>query len=211
LDRIPVDRIIGPSIIQDEGEDGKGSVTWECLGAKARTLEIPWTTGRAGQRVYAGRRDSLWLLAPELDHPELAGADKNDRSLVALLRTSRQDVLFTGDIEHAGQRALAATWPLWRGAWLKTPHHGSDRTTMPCFLNAVSAPRAVVSCGRRRGFPGPHVLETFREINTHTAVTKHDGAVTWIFGKAGSREIRHLDTEISGTPASNLRHPPSNF
>jgi competence protein ComEC len=189
LDLIPVDLIVAPPETNDEEDE---SVTWNCLRDKAQRLSIPWTIGRAGQRVYTGRRDSLWLIAPDTAHPDLVGADKNDRSLVALLRTARTDILFTGDIEHAGQRALAATWPLWRGTWLKAPHHGSDRTTMPCFLHAVAAPHAIVSCGGRRGFPGPDVMDAFTTLNTRTAVTKVHGAVTWTFGRSESRETRHI-------------------
>src|SRR5690606_39663652 len=117
-------------------------------------------------------------------HPELLGAGKNDLSLVALLRTGRQDVLFTGDIEQAGQRALAASWPLWRGAWLKAPHHGSDRTTLPCILHAVAPPRAVVSCGGRRGFPGASVIAPLAVGGGPTAVTETAGAGAWAFARA---------------------------
>src|SRR5690606_28202779 len=114
--------------------------------------------------------------------------------------------LFTGDIEQAGQRALAASWPLWRGAWLKAPHHGSDRTTLPCFLHAVAPPRAVVSCGGRRGFPGPRVMDAFHSLHTHAAVTKRHGAVTWSFrrGHAAMQETRQLDLSEGGTPPSRF-------
>src|SRR5690606_18119652 len=102
LTRLPVGHIIAPP--EDDGIDA--SATWACVQATARHHGIPWITGRAGQRLYTGPRDTLWLLAPDTAHPELLGAGKNDLSLVALLRTGRQDVLFTGDIEQAGQRAL---------------------------------------------------------------------------------------------------------
>ncbi len=196
--RVPVDRIIAPP----EREDA-ASVTWNCVKDVARHLRIPWVTGHAGQRLYTGPQDTLWMIAPDTSHAALGDADKNDLSLVTLLRTSRHDVLFTGDIEHAGQEALAASWPLWRGAWLKVPHHGSDRTTAPCFLRAAAPPRAVVSCGGRRGFPGARVMQTLDDAGTATAVTKRHGAVTWTFSRNPAsvrvREIRHLDA---------AHHPP---
>lgn len=198
LARIPVGRVIAPpeadaGTTGDVYAEASRSPTWECFRNVARARGVPWMTGREGQRVYEDPRDTLWLLAPDTAHPALAHADKNDRSLVAWLRTPHAAVLFTGDIEHAGQEALAASWPLWRGAWLKAPHHGSDRTTLPCFLRAAAPPRAVVSCGGRRGFPGASVMATLADGGARTAVTKTDGAVTWTFGRHGAREERHLD------------------
>jgi|GEM_PF-1851349 len=180
---IPVRRVIGPP----EHEASEGSATWNCLHRVARERNVPWYTGRAGQRVYAGRSDTLWVLAPDTARAELANADKNDVSLVTWLKTPQGHALFNGDIEQAAQAALGGTWPLWRGAWLKAPHHGSDRTTSPCFLAAARAPRAVVSCGGRRGFPGHAVMTAFATGGTAVDVTKRVGAVTWILGRRGAR------------------------
>lgn len=201
LQRVPVGRIIAPP----ERGEAPASATWDCVKQVARHRGVPWMTGHAGQRLYTGPRDTLWVVAPDTSHAALAGADKNDLSLVTLLRTSRHDILFTGDIEQAGQEALSASWPLWRGAWLKVPHHGSDRTTAPCFLRAAAAPRAVVSCGGRRGFPGSRVMQTLEEAGTATAVTKRHGAVTWTFPRnpASVRESRHLDAASPPSPFLN--------
>lgn len=182
LERIPVGALIGPP------QTAESSPTWNCLRATARAQEVSWHEGRAGERVYTGRRVSLQMLGPD---STLDGADKNDRSLVALLQTPGGSVLFTGDIEQPGQQALAASWPLWRGAWLKAPHHGSDRTTDPCFLRDVSPPRTVISCGSRRGFPGAHTVATLTESGSHIAITKYAGAITWRFGNHDARENRH--------------------
>ncbi len=192
LMRMPVGRIFAPP-----EHPGHGSATWDCVKATADRLKVPWITAHAGQRLYTGRRDTLWVLAPDTAHPVLRDADKNDLSLVALLRTGRSDVLFTGDIEHAGQQALAASWPLWRGAGLKVPHHGSDRTTLPCFLRASAPARALVSCGGRRGFPGARVMDTLEGAGTRIAVTKRHGAVTWEFPR-NEKSIR--ETRTLGAP-----------
>jgi competence protein ComEC len=186
LDGIPVGMVLGPP----EPEDP--SPTWRCLREKARERRTPWKEGRAGERVYAGKGISLRILAPDPSLLAADGGDKNDRSLVALLDTRRERVLFTGDVEQPGQRALAATWPVWRGAWLKAPHHGSDRTTAPCFLTAAAPPRTVISCGGRRGFPGAATMTTLAGIGSAIAVTARDGAVTWNFGRRVTRETRHL-------------------
>jgi competence protein ComEC len=193
LDRMPVGMIVAAP--EPEVPVDHSSVKWQCLRDKARERGTPWKEGRAGYRVHAGKGVSLWILGPD---STLAGADKNDRSLVTLLRTRHGDALLTGDAEQPAQRALAATWPLWRGAWLKAPHHGSDRTTHPCFLEAAAPPRTVVSCGGRRGFPGARTMETLAELNSATAVTARHGAVTWTFARGGARESRHLKS--NGAP-----------
>jgi competence protein ComEC len=185
IDRIPVGSVLGPP------EPEEASPTWNCLRAEARAHHVPWREGRAGQRVYSRNRVSLQILGPG---EALADVDKNDRSVVALLHTGRERVFFTGDIEQPGQEALATTWPLWRGAWLKAPHHGSDRTTAPCFLLAAHPPRTVISCGSRRGFPGKNTVATLEAISSRIAVTKQDGAVTWKFGRQNTTETRHLNS-----------------
>jgi beta-lactamase superfamily II metal-dependent hydrolase len=185
IDRIPVGSVLGPP------EPEEASPTWNCLRAAARAHHVPWREGRAGQRVYSRNRVSLRILGPG---EALANADKNDRSVVALLHTGRERVFFTGDIEQPGQEALATTWPLWRGAWLKAPHHGSDRTTAPCFLHAAHPPRTVISCGARRGFPGRNTVATLEDLSSRITVTKQDGAVTWKFTKRGATEFLHLNS-----------------
>lgn len=183
LAALPVGRILAPREPDDAGAG------WNCLRRYARARGVRWDTVAAGDRLLATRRDTLWALGPDAG---LHGAGKNDRSLVALWRAPGGSALLTGDIEAAGQRALASTWPLWRGAWLKLPHHGSDRTTLSCFLHAAEPPRAVASCGGRRGFPGARTLGILEDGGVDAAVTARHGAVTWTFGRRGAREDRHL-------------------
>lgn len=178
LRALPVGFVLGPPEPEDPG------TSWTCLRDAARRAGVAWKEGREGQTVYAAPGVSLRLLGPGA---ALERADKNDRSLVAWLRLPEAAVLFTGDIEGPGQRALEASWPLWRGAWLKAPHHGSDRTTLPCFVAAAAAPRAVVSCGGRRGFPGKATLAALDDARTRVEVTADAGAVLWAWRQHDSR------------------------
>ena len=170
---IPIGFVLGPR------PAAESTASWNCLLRSVRSQGIPWTEGRAGQRLYTAPGVSIWMLGPG---SSLDSADKNNRSLVALLTAGDRRVLFTGDIEGPGQTALESTWPLWRGAWLKAPHHGSDRTTLPCFVAAAAAPRVAISCGGRRGFPGPRTVEAFRETGSRIEITRDTGAVVWTAG-----------------------------
>jgi beta-lactamase superfamily II metal-dependent hydrolase len=67
-------------------------------------------------------------------------------------------------------------------------------------VHAAAAPRTAISCGGRRGFPGPRVMETFGATRTRAAVTKHQGAVTWVFGRDGPRETTQLSPPPPAPP-----------
>jgi competence protein ComEC len=199
LDAVSIGKILGPPEAAGASDPSSPSYSpaWQCLHAKARAHGVAWREARAGQWIHTGKGTSFWVLSPGTS---LAEEDLNNRSLVTLLRTPSGNVLFTGDIEQPAQHALGESWPLWRGAWLKVPHHGSQRTTDPCFLRAVAPGRAVVSCGARFRFPGPRTLETLAAAGSDIAVTKDHGAVTWSFGRDGPREIRHLSRHRTGLP-----------
>ncbi len=151
------------------------------LVINGRIMEMFTQRGEtAGDLLYQKGGVSLFVLGPD---SSLDSASDNNHSLVCLLKTKHEKALFTGDIEGPAQLALASTWPLWRNAWLKAPHHGSDRTTLPCFLTAASASRVAISSRHRPGFPGRTTLETFGNLHTKVSVTTRTGAITWEFGR----------------------------
>ena len=175
-----IDKVFAPSTVLGS------SPIWDCLRSSCHRRGIKWFESQAGDRLYRGKEMDLQVLGP---NETLKGAGDNNRSLVCLFTNPKEKVLFTGDIEGPGQNALAESWPLWKGAWLKAPHHGSDRTTLPCFLEAVHAPVASISAGRRPGFPGPHTMETLRQMGTKAGVTSRDGALFWRFSPSSEGEF----------------------
>jgi competence protein ComEC len=179
MEAYSIAQVIAPATVLGE------SPIWDCLRKSCLRDGVAWVEAGAGDILYRSRETELRVLGPGLS---LNDAEDNDRSLVCLLSTPKEKVLLTGDIEGPGQLALADSWPLWKGAWLKAPHHGSDRTTFPCFLESIQAPVASVSAGRRPGFPGPKSMATLRKSGTHTGVTSKEGALFWEFSpdKAGA-------------------------
>ncbi len=168
----PITTILSPKTSPD------AQPSWRSLQAQARRRGVPWRPVAAGDWLYRRGAVSLSVLGPD---SSLDSASDNNRSVVCLLATPKRRALFTGDIEGPGQKALASTWPLWRHAWLKAPHHGSDRTTLPCFLRAEAPPQAVISAGHRPGFPGRQTLALLRSLGAEVQVTAHAGAVRWDF------------------------------
>ena len=88
-------------------------------------------------------------------------------------------ILFTGDIESAGERALIATRPDLHSTVLKVPHHGSATSSTPAFIAAVRPEAAVISDGylNHFHFPSPVVLGRYRDAGVRVLRTDNDGAV----------------------------------
>lgn len=106
------------------------------------------------------------------------GASTNDASLVLRVTMGEVAFLFPGDVEAAGEAALAGERV--SSQVLKAPHHGSRTSSSASFIERVG-PRHVVFCvGRNRfGFPVPEVVERYRASGCELHRTDQDGAVSF--------------------------------
>jgi competence protein ComEC len=139
--------------------------------AGARIEEV-----QAGHPSFTLGEATLEVLGPPVDRELLEGV--NDRSVVLLVRHGDVTVLLTGDVEEAGEAALAEH--LGPVTVLKAAHHGS-RTSSTEPLLARTRPRHVVFCvGRRNryGFPHPEVEARYRALGAECHRTDLDGAIT---------------------------------
>lgn len=116
--------------------------------AVLRTLESldrPVRVVSRGHRIPLARQTTLRVVHPD-PREEFA---PNDGSLVVRLDHGGTSVLFTGDIEERGLRALlldhADELP---SAVLVAPHHGSAEPSTPAFLRATAASLIVASNDR---------------------------------------------------------------
>jgi competence protein ComEC len=110
-----------------------------------------------------------------------AGADAshNNSSMVLRFNFGSASILFTGDIEAAGERALLDTHHDLRSTVLKVPHHGSATSSTAAFIAAVHPEIAVISDGylNHFHFPSPAVLNRYREAGVRVLRTDTNGAV----------------------------------
>lgn len=118
------------------------------------------------RRVAAGEDIPLPGARVEVLHPPadgLPGAEANDNSLSLRVSWEGLSVLFAGDIERRGERALAGRDCA--AAVLKSPHHGSATSNSGELLRAVRPAAVVVSTRRtsRWRAVGKGVMETFAE------------------------------------------------
>jgi len=138
------------------------------------------TPRRRVARGWALRRDGVTVeaLAPPVGIPDGLPAD-NDRSLVLRIGFGRTSVLLPADIGTAAEEEILAAGLEVQSRVLKAPHHGSDSSSSPAFLERVRPEIVVVSVGRRNpsNLPHPGVLERYRNAGARVFRTDLHGAV----------------------------------
>lgn len=124
-------------------------------------------------------------------------ANRNDASIVMAMKYGEFSMLFTGDVEAKGEKAVIRT-----GLWqengvqnvdvlrdgdmlpdidvLQVAHHGSATSSSKLFLNLVSPKMAWISCGEgnRYGHPAVETLERLEDEGCRVFRTDTQGCVT---------------------------------
>jgi competence protein ComEC len=108
-----------------------------------------------------------------------AEATHNNSSMVLRFSLGRASILFTGDIEAAGERAMLEARRDLHSTILKVPHHGSATSSTAAFIAAVHPEAAVISDGylNHFHFPAPSVVNRYGEAGVTLLRTDVDGAV----------------------------------
>lgn len=120
----------------------------------------------------------------------------NNGSVVLELTFGEIDLLFTGDIEEAVEQQLVEDGVLRPVEVVKVPHHGSDTSSTPAFVEALAPRVAVMGVGRdnRFGFPRREVVRRWALAGAHILRTDRDGAVELqIDGKSIHSRLWHPD------------------
>lgn len=104
----------------------------------------------------------------------------NNDSLVLRLGYRRRHVLLPGDVERPMENRMVENGFPIASDVLKVPHHGSQTSTTPAFLERVAPRFGIVSVGAygRFGHPSPEVLEALQRAGVKTYRTDVDGATT---------------------------------
>jgi competence protein ComEC len=116
------------------------------------------------------------------------GISRNNASMVLRLEYRGTSLLFTGDLEAAGEGALLTATPNLQATILKVPHHGSHTSSSPGFVEAVAPRLAVMSLGYRNRFhfPAPEVAQRYRAEGSILMRTDEDGAIEADIGTNGA-------------------------
>jgi competence protein ComEC len=103
----------------------------------------------------------------------------NNSSMVLRFSYGGASLLFTGDIESAGERAMLDDHAALGATILKVPHHGSASSSTAAFVAAVHPEAAVISDGylNKFHFPADAVVERYADEGAFVLRTDLDGAV----------------------------------
>ncbi len=148
--------------------------------AYAESLEelVPLPDALSLLQAEAGDRYTYGDMAFEVLAPDRDYADANDASVVFRLRYGAFTMLFCGDIQEAGERALLESGENLHADVLKVAHHGSNSSTSAEFLALVQPAYAVISSGVDRNMlPRNAVLKRLADAQVRVFRTDTDGTV----------------------------------
>lgn len=119
----------------------------------------------------------LTCLGPAED---LQAEPGNAASLVLGLEYGEFGMLFTGDVEGEGEKALTKSGLLGKYEVLKAAHHGSENSGTEEFLKAVSPAVTLISAGvdNRYGHPHEETLLRLSKAGSRVYSTQQNGAIT---------------------------------
>lgn len=117
---------------------------------KAKGLKV--TTATSGASISLDNTIELAMLAPNSAEYE----DLNNYSAVVKLTYSKTSFLFTGDAEDVSEAEMLKKKYDLKADVLKLGHHGSESSTTPDFLKAVSPKYAIISVGKDNDYGHPH-------------------------------------------------------
>ena len=131
----------------------------------------------------------------------------NNSSMVLRFNFGSASLLFTGDIESAGERAMLEHGAELHATILKVPHHGSATSSTAAFIAEVHPEVAVISDGYLNNFhfPADSVVERYAEDGAIVMRTDLDGAVMVDATPSGMtvQTFRARGTSIRVVPATH--------
>lgn len=107
--------------------------------------------------------------------------EPNDASIITKITYGKTDLLFMGDAETHSEELLLRKYIMGelRADIIKLGHHGSNTSSSPEFLRAVSPDVAIISCGldNKYGHPHSETLDTLEDQKIQYYRTDMQGSV----------------------------------
>ena len=142
-------------VLVTEGADDEAVQAHLLDTAAAHGAEV-WTVTEKTELVLG--KASLRVFPPAGD-----GSD-NERSLAVLASLGEQDLLLTGDLDRAAEKALLEAWDLPDIEYLAAGHHGSKISTSEELLDVLQPETVCISVGSNSyGHPARETLRRLGE------------------------------------------------
>ena len=136
---------------------------------------------RSGDSIRTGSVNITCLGPPQHDQDTgpLPSAG-NEASMILRLDRGKFSMLFTGDVEGAGEQILCEQVNGQHYDVLKTAHHGSKNSTSREVLDLIQPKVCLISAGKNNlyGHPDKKTLQRIKEAGSRSMCTIDKGAVT---------------------------------
>lgn len=168
--------------IYDSGQTATTALYRNYL-TQVKKKNIPFKVLANGDQIEMDGGVILRILAPEKTPIVAAsgGTDLNNNSIVAKLVLGNFSMLLTGDAEQPEEAVmLKNNSSELKSQVLKVGHHGSNTSSSPAFLKAVSPEIAIVSVGANNDYHHPHpsTLKKYANAKINLFRTDLNGTVT---------------------------------
>jgi len=162
----------------DGGQEHPTPAYTQCL-EMVQEKGIPYHLARAGMQIQSGKGLQMKVLHPQSELLSGTRSDVNNNSIVLRLVYGRVSFLLAGDVEEEAEWVLLSSKEGLASTILKSPHHGSDTSLNPKFLEAVNPQLAVIQCGadNKFGHPDPTTLAMLEEHGVTVLRTDQNGTV----------------------------------
>ena len=168
INQFSIGKIYMPKVTAD-------TKTFEDVLKAIQNKGLTVTTPAPGSSFYLGP-DTCTILAPNSQSYE----DVNNYSIVLRVINGNNSFLFTGDAQTVSEKEMLAQGYTLKSDVLKLGHHGSETSTTPDFLNAVSPEYAVIEAGLDNDYGHPHkvTLDKLNAADVKVYRTDNNGTIT---------------------------------
>lgn len=179
LERMDVGMLLVPDYTDDAGLRQTVLAAAKANGTEVRFLteEEVLSLGDAALTVY----------------PPVGDGEDNDRGLAVLASAGEENLLITGDMDAATERALLETYDLPDLEYLVAGHHGSRTSTSEELLDALTPETVLISVGSNSyGHPAEETLRRLAERECTVYRTDLHGTIHLSIQRG---ETQHEQTE----------------
>lgn len=138
------------------GYEREGNELYEKIKGKALSKNVPISILRKGDKLRLDNNTNVIVVGPDEELLRNSKNNENNLSLVLLLNYYDKNILFTGDIEKAGEQSLLKSLNA-NVDFLKVPHHGSKTSSSIELLESTKPKVGFISVGRNNSFGHPHI------------------------------------------------------